>query len=980
MIANICNGANKSNVIGYRLMNTETSEVIDVPTEQVKATMAKGTVTFENIANIGNIITGTNGILTRYPYIDLKTKNLVGAQYSPFIVLKRLGDAGYVVVDGFGKTAKVRVDKAVEYAKSFGIANGKVVEKDGIEFISSISGNYEVEEVRASTHKNTRGGGIAIPMGPDASTEVAKNAAAGIEYEVAANDVFKCMSPQQKNLLKSYYMWYTVKVYKQLAKNLRLDISPTKVAKLAEIRSDEKWQFAGVWDTGFAGGGHCELGHALRYEYYAEPISDESSENKARWYGMNRNTHTSLSQGGNCIIFGERCAGDFFNISPEDMKKLVKTREIMSQEIEWIVEAVTNKYEQMLFDRVKLLVDIVKRLVEIDKVNVIFGPTIGFMLVQFLAANIPYPMSLVLMAADEFRKNIDENFETVFPSKEYTKQIIGNTEIVDGYRLGHNAMSLKELFNYVKEYQIEGAYMYNPLDEKTVKRKDKGGYNEKARKERRSTLYFMKHGNYGSCGEKMEELNCLFTLSEFYASTLQKVRELLDDEWAQCPAVREIIERIKAELESEYKYKVSTAEGIIKRAKMAAPMWKNLTSNKEMAEYALSICSSSFAKQHMESLRQLNNGANNEEIELNYNRFMVALNMFRYTIYKMGDITTSFYMIPNNDDGASRYRNYFNMKECLENIETTFESSPDKAAVFFVKCLEDSLKSHNEELEEKERIKQELAEEANKTYAVIGYDKDNDIYTVIEAGIQDKKDAIQIGITNSVKMIVDVTRNEVGEPIDWISVYEGWDTESEKQIWCTPDSQEEIDNLVKIIEEQREKAKVQNSIKEETEKEVKEQKESSDELSELRKLLEEKRGTYDEEDYGFKIALDIAGRSYNKMSDLSSKQQWRVKDTLNKLRDNEKDEEETPEATEVAYGIEFENGRATVKGNEKLEKMTKVIEKYRNDTEVKAAVNGVSDKAYAILDTVSKKGYLSPKQMRHLDIAYNKTVEIILLK
>ena len=885
-IANICQNGNKNMVIGYRLMNTDTMEVLDVPTESVKATISKGTVSFSNMALVGANIIGINGALTRYAYIDIQSKALVGAQASPFVVLKKIGDAGYLVADAFGKTAKVRVDKAVEYAKTFGIANGKVVEKDGIEFISSISGNYETEEVKAGTYKNTRGG-IAIPMGVNSTTEVAKNAAAGIDYEVNSNDVFKCMSPQQKNLLKSYYMWYTVKVYKQLARSLRLQISPTKVAKLAEIRGNEKWQFAGVWDTGFAGGGHCELGHALRYEFYAEPISDDEQENRVSRRGLGRNNHASILEGGNCIVFGERCAGDFFDILPEDMKKLVKTREIMSQEIEWIVDVITNKREQEMLNRTTLMASILDRLIEIDRVKDIFGHIIGSVLVQFKNANIPFPMSLVLMAAEEFRKNIDTNFDLVFPDRKCTKLILDGSHPKERYTMGYNAADMNKLYEYVKNYQIEGDYMYNPLNESVTKRKDKGGYNDKTRKERKSLMYRIRSGNFGTTGETYEELSSLFTLSEFYAGLLQKVRDLLGEDFANTLTVQEMIKQLTEESEQQSSYRENIAQMNIRKSKQAEEAWSSVYNNRDKMEYALMACIGKYTKPYVNALGSMASAATEaeaEEIKDTIKKFRVAVNMSRFSLYAINGYSSTQWNIPEGNT-YSNYRKSEALKEALSHIEDMFNSDSDAAAKFMVDMIKKSISEHENELNE--NIKS-IEEQVKKP-------ETND---------------------ESIKSNSEESSNDENTSVD------------------------------------------------------------EDELIQLRKVLEENKDKLDTEDYGIKIAMDIAGRNYSSMSDLTPKQQWRVRDTIKKLTVVVVEEEE--EEVHI-YGITFNKGIALIKDNERVEKMIEVIEKYRNDDKVSKEVNKLTDKAYPIIDTVKRKGYLSPKQMRHIDMAYNKTVESVLL-
>ena len=77
--------------------------------------------------------------------------------------------------------------------------------------------------------------------------------------------------------------------------------------------------FDGVWDNGFVND-KCSLGHPIRYTYYAIP---EGDNDRSR-----------------AIKFGETCSSDFFNIAKEDMKRLVKVRKDMTNEIAYITELI----------------------------------------------------------------------------------------------------------------------------------------------------------------------------------------------------------------------------------------------------------------------------------------------------------------------------------------------------------------------------------------------------------------------------------------------------------------------------------------------------------------------------------------------------------------------------------------------------------------------------------------------------------------
>lgn len=146
-VANITNG---KDTIGLRILDLDTRQVKDVPLDNVKSVISRGIATIDNIGITNNKVVGTNGAINRLPKIF--NGNLV--EKSPLIIVNQLGDEGYTVADYKGTVIKMKAEVALRYAKSDGIANGKVVQKDGKSFISSISGNYKVIEMaEASSDK-----------------------------------------------------------------------------------------------------------------------------------------------------------------------------------------------------------------------------------------------------------------------------------------------------------------------------------------------------------------------------------------------------------------------------------------------------------------------------------------------------------------------------------------------------------------------------------------------------------------------------------------------------------------------------------------------------------------------------------------------------------------------------------------------------------------------------------------------------------
>lgn len=135
-IANISNGVN---TIGFRLLDTDTKEIKDVPIDSILHVLSSGTVQIDNLGVSGGKVIGTNGS------IDRLTKIVKGRVVgnAPLVIINQIGDQGYTVTDFKGCILTLRNEDVIKYSKQQGIANGKVVEKDGKQFISSINGEYK---------------------------------------------------------------------------------------------------------------------------------------------------------------------------------------------------------------------------------------------------------------------------------------------------------------------------------------------------------------------------------------------------------------------------------------------------------------------------------------------------------------------------------------------------------------------------------------------------------------------------------------------------------------------------------------------------------------------------------------------------------------------------------------------------------------------------------------------------------------------
>ena len=193
------------------------------------------------------------------------------------------------------------------------------------------------------------------------------------DKDLDSNNIYDFLNENQIKVIQKYYGIYTKFLFKRLMGSLRLQVSPSKAKKLIELKGSGMWEFAGMVDMRVRGAATCELGHPLRYVYYAQNVTN-----------------------GEILQFGSRCVGDFFSIDDEGIKALSKVKEVMFNEMKELVAiSYLNLYkEHYLYDcgdLGKFLFYIgIDNLDKIEKYNSLLD-----MVRSFISVNLPLPMSLI---------------------------------------------------------------------------------------------------------------------------------------------------------------------------------------------------------------------------------------------------------------------------------------------------------------------------------------------------------------------------------------------------------------------------------------------------------------------------------------------------------------------------------------------------------------------------------------------------------
>lgn len=125
------------NVVGFRIIDTDSGEVKDYNYESVKAVLEKGIV-IDGIKIDNNELKGSNGAFVRYTQLI----NGVTVGTCPVVIVKEYPNKFYDVCNHLGQIVRMSVEDIIKFASVEGLANGKIVSSDSGKYISSISGEY----------------------------------------------------------------------------------------------------------------------------------------------------------------------------------------------------------------------------------------------------------------------------------------------------------------------------------------------------------------------------------------------------------------------------------------------------------------------------------------------------------------------------------------------------------------------------------------------------------------------------------------------------------------------------------------------------------------------------------------------------------------------------------------------------------------------------------------------------------------------
>lgn len=927
------------NTIGYRLFDTQAKGTKDCDIEGIKRVLSANPnkPVIQNATLVNNTVTGTNGQLSRYPKIDVNGR-LIGN--SSLIVLNKIDDIGYTVCDFKGQVVKMKTSDVVEYAKKNGIANGKVATNDNVEYISSISGNYEQISLE-KTSKVGRNTGIDIRISVDGNAaSVAKHTEQSINTELEYNDVFKALTADQRKVLKQYYTWYTVDAFKKMAKHVRLDLAPGKAEKLAGLRGTTKWMFAGINDSflEMRFNAKCELGHRLRYEYYAIPEEDSDDtkfgiNDRYRMAGESKEDRAArlasksdrLVESG-AIIFGETCSGDFFNIAPEDMKKLVKIRKTMSDEIELQAAIAANNTKGEYITKCRFLYDCIKAMGSKENVANIFGKEVGYTLLAYIAVGLPFTQSLVILAGDKIRENPLKFYKTILPKYDKAFERLLNQTISNSNVTG----AACEMLDYIVKYSIEGRYQYDPLHDNTNSRRDIGAYNKNTREVRSRCLRNFK-----------SKLN----MKEADLESLESIDKIMNILNIFISITDEVNKRVKAS-ESLTAIAFKDRDRKIKIGGINSYSWDSYQLTSRILHSLDKVSSDIDVQKHLFyigvaisinptycSYGKLGYVLKNENISKYGERI--------YDLEELERIYTKELAEPIAEMGITAFLDkYFKPFEleadkAYEDFKDLDLLKPVNAEAFIDSNSTEVLNSLNGKPCILETTRKDL-KELDKKMTGLEYDTDK-VYEVY------KWENISINSLIGYKILTEDEKDALEDKFYHILIQEQIDEEN-RQAEEKARQEEEKERLKKEEEERKQKEKEDKFNKDET----------------MKKLIELLDANKDNADYGVTVARDIANRKVP-FDELSSKQQWRVTETIKQLGGQVEQASEQSLPTKKKL-----DEHAEVK--EKVDKLLEILKNKDKDNMKK--VESASKIAFDIAKTINYKGEFSDKQLKHINKAY----------
>lgn len=310
-VANISDG---QSTIGLRLLDVDKQEIKDVPINNIKQALSKQMVSIENVELSDGKVVGSNGS------IDRLTKIIEGMPIGkrPLLIIDKLDNGNYRVADYNGCITTFDNEYMLKYCSLHGVANGKVVKKDGQEFISAISGSHKTNSTGVRSSKGKLYTGELVDNLPKLKPILISNRV--IDYVDGKVEVSKIASTiTDIGSIKRGIVYETDKYTLNGDVSCNLDLNKNikeldKLIRLKQNRGSIQGALFGLKDNkGLTNDCYLyadmEFMEGNRIPSYSETgnLSDVDVNNYIRIIGNKLNIHLSLEVKNKTLLLGRRC-------------------------------------------------------------------------------------------------------------------------------------------------------------------------------------------------------------------------------------------------------------------------------------------------------------------------------------------------------------------------------------------------------------------------------------------------------------------------------------------------------------------------------------------------------------------------------------------------------------------------------------------------------------------------------------------------
>jgi hypothetical protein len=190
--------------------------------------------------------------------------------------------------------------------------------------------------------------------------------------------LYEQLNEEQIRTLKRYYLWYSQRLFTDAQKDPTLGLKDKNKIKakknaLNQLRGDGEWRYAGFLDTGSRDAGYtCTLGHPLRYMHLAWDITKGDIE--TCFFGENYNKDfESVINSNDCIIYGIKCIGDFFEVNADCISNLQRAQRESLRDMAIIYEFYQNNQVETALGSYDFMDEVVKNINKKDLKGKILG-------------------------------------------------------------------------------------------------------------------------------------------------------------------------------------------------------------------------------------------------------------------------------------------------------------------------------------------------------------------------------------------------------------------------------------------------------------------------------------------------------------------------------------------------------------------------------------------------------------------------------